>query len=383
MSAAARFASRIVPRRRKRALGLPKGTPFLPATPQTPRKALLAGDLPHRYLPATSCHLWKLETRNRKLLLSPRRMRAAAILGLGSSETDLKPFRQASSAIWTLGMPAHSADADAVLVFGGDGTLHRHLANLVRLSLPVLAVPCGSGNDFARALRLGTIADAVAAWREFCSAAKNAKTIDLGVISPLAPAPSDSSHTDASRYSPPGTRHYFCSVGGVGLDAETARRANRLPPWLRGHGGYALSLPAALFRFAPHRMRISRALPDQPEQLAAHLDQPVLMAAFANTPVYGGGMKIAPRAQMDDGQLDVCIVREVGKLKVLRLFPTVYFGRHLNIPQVDYFQAARLRIETEAPLDVYADGEYVCHTPIDVSLARGGLRVIVPSNASF
>jgi diacylglycerol kinase (ATP) len=301
-------------------------------------------------------------------------MRAAAILGLGSSEKDLQPFRQASSALWTLGMPAHSTDADAILIFGGDGTMHRHLAHLVRLNLPVIVVPCGSGNDFARALKLRAVADTLLAWREFSSGGKNVKAIDLGVISPLA----------AAGEAPAPHKHYFCCVGGAGLDAETARRANRLPRWLRGHGGYALSLPAALFRFAPHRMKISRAMPDQPEQLAAHLDQPVFMAAFANTPVYGGGMKIAPRAQMDDGQLDICVIREIGKFKLFRLFPTVYFGRHLDIPQVDYFQAARLRIETDVPLEVYADGEYVCRTPIDVSVARAALRVIVhPSNAGF
>lgn len=294
-------------------------------------------------------------------------MRAAAILGLGSSEKDLKSFRQAANASWMMGMPAASADADVILIFGGDGTVHRHLAQLVKLDLPVLIVPCGSGNDFARALKLRRFRDALAAWQGFCLGANNVKTVDLGVISPLA---------DAGEAPAPHT-HYFCCIGSVGLDAETARLANRLPSWLRGHGGYALSLPAALFRFSPHRMKISRTTLDQSEPLAMHLDQPVFLAAFANTPVYGGGMKIAPRAQMDDGQLDVCAIREISKLRLFSLFPTVYFGRHLGITQVDYFQTARLRIETEVPLEVYADGEYVCRTPIDVSVARGALKVIV------
>jgi len=300
-------------------------------------------------------------------------MRAAAILGLGSSEKDLKPFRQASSATWSVGLPAQSADADAILVFGGDGTIHRHLAQLVRLNLPLLIVPRGSGNDFARALMLRGVADALAAWRKFASGAGIVKTIDLGIISPLAsPDPSRTPH-----------KHYFCSIGGVGLDAETARRANRLPAWLRAHGGYALSLPAALLGFAPQRMKISRSLADQQEKLVAHFDQPAFLAAFANTPIYGGGMKIAPRAQMDDGQLDVCVIREIGKLKLFSLFPTVYFGRHLNIPQVEYLQTARILIETDAPLEVHADGEYVCRTPIEVSVARGALKVIVrPSHTA-
>ena len=65
------------------------------------------------------------------------------------------------------------------------------------------------------------------------------------------------------------------------------------------------------------------------------------------------------------------------RFKLLCLFPTIYFGRHLGIAQVEYFQTDGLRLDTEKPLDVYADGEYVCQTPIAVSVAPGALRVIV------
>ena len=68
----------------------------------------------------------------------------------------------------------------------------------------------------------------------------------------------------------------------------------------------------------------------------------------------------------------------MNKFKLLCLFPTVYFGGHLSIPQVEYFQTERLKLETEGPQEVYADGEYVCRTPIEVSVARKALRVIVP-----
>ena len=101
-------------------------------------------------------------------------------------------------------------------------------------------------------------------------------------------------------------------------------------------------------------------------------------AAFANAPSYGGGMEIAPQAQLDDGLLDVCIIGHMNKLKLFCLFPTVYSGRHLSIPQVEYFQAERFTLETEGPQDVYADGEYVGRTPIEISVARKALRVIVP-----
>jgi hypothetical protein len=78
-------------------------------------------------------------------------MRAAAIFGPGSSIEDLKPFQKGSDVTWLFGLPATSGAADAILIFGGDGTVHRHLPQLIKLRLPVLVVPCGSGNDFARA----------------------------------------------------------------------------------------------------------------------------------------------------------------------------------------------------------------------------------------
>ena len=89
-------------------------------------------------------------------------------------------------------------------------------------------------------------------------------------------------------------------------------------------------------------------------------------------------MKIAPQARLDDGLLDICVIRPMNKLRLFCLFPTVYFGRHLSIPQVEYFQTERLKLETDEPQDVYADGEYVCRTPIEVRIARAALPVIVP-----
>ena len=81
---------------------------------------------------------------------------------------------------------------------------------------------------------------------------------------------------------------------------------------------------------------------------------------------------------MDDGLLDVCVVGGVDPVKLFALFPTVYAGRHLGIREVDYFQAGRVRVETEHPLDVYADGEYVCQTPIDVSVQAKAIQLITP-----
>jgi diacylglycerol kinase (ATP) len=293
-------------------------------------------------------------------------MRAAAILGMGCSSSSLEPFQTDPIIDWRIGMPGAADQADVILLFGGDGTIHRHLSQLVKLGLPVLVVPAGSGNDFARALGLRRVRDSLAAWRRFCNREDNVRTIDLGIILPLG---ADARGAAAS--------HYFCSVAGLGLDGEAARRANELPRWVRGHGGYALTLVPTIFRFAAFPMKISTS--DEDAGWRTRSDRPTILAAFANTSTYGGGMRIAPRARMDDGQLDVCVIGGVDPFKLACLFPTVYFGRHLGIREVEYFQAARVRVETEAPFEVYADGEYVCQTPVEVSVEPAALRVIVGS----
>src|ERR1700722_11758200 len=238
-------------------------------------------------------------------------MRVAAILGLGCSPKALKAFQADTSLIgtkieWQMGMPASADQVDAILLFGGDGTIHRHLGQLVKLGVPVLLVPVGSGNDFARALGLLRERDSLAAWRKFCSGTNNVRTIDLGLITPLeaerdSATAGSASAASASANSALGSTtaaRYFCCVAGVGLDGEVSRRANRLPRWLRGHGGYALSLVPTIFTFAPLPMKILTPVEDPDENKDGNeswiprSEQPTLLAAFANTPFYGGGMKI-------------------------------------------------------------------------------------------
>jgi diacylglycerol kinase (ATP) len=293
-------------------------------------------------------------------------MHAAAILGLGCSEKNLKPFQADKTIDWRLGMPAASDQADIILIFGGDGTIHRHLSRLVKLGLPVLVIPAGSGNDFARALGFRRVRDSLAAWRRFGAGQDNVRAIDVGMITSL----------EAADRAPHESPRYFCSVAGVGLDAEVSRRAHALPRWLRGHGGYALTLARTLFRFAPQLMTIFAR--DEAGGWAIRSHQPSLLVAFANTAIYGGGMKIAPQAQIDDGRLDVCVIGDIDPFRLACMFPTVYFGRHLRIRKVNYFQAAHLRVETETPVAIYADGEYVCRTPAEVRVERGAVKVLTP-----
>ena len=287
-------------------------------------------------------------------------MRAIAILGPDVSPLYLALF--SGTACQILGHKRGEAlpSADAAIVLGGDGTVHHYLRDLSRLKIPLLMVPRGSGNDFARALGLKHDRDALAAWKRFLSTG-HARDIDLGIIAPLR---------DLSV--PP---RFFCNVGGAGLDSDANRRANAMPRWLRGRGGYVLGALGAIRSFSAQRFVVGAQQVGSPDK---RIDEPGLMLAFANGPAYGGGLRIAPAADLADGQLDVCFVRNVGKARLLRLLPKVFAGRHVNLPEVEYFKAARLRLATEIPLDVYADGEFVCRTPVEVSVVPKALRVIVP-----
>jgi len=158
-------------------------------------------------------------------------------------------------------------------------------------------------------------------------------------------------------------------MAGAGLDADANARANRLPSWLRSSAGYLFAAVQALFAFRPVKIQVSTR--DRTENRKA------LLIAVGNAHRYGGGIKIVPEAQVDDGLLDVCLVGEISKLKVFFCLPIIYFGGHTRLKEVEYFQAGIVQIESDPALDVYADGELVCRTPVDLSLVRQGLRVIV------
>jgi len=282
-------------------------------------------------------------------------MRAAAIFGIGSPPRIFRRLEQIPNTACLRGIPETSIDADAVAVFGGDGTLHRHLDRLVKLQLPVLVVPCGSGNDFARSLGIKSGNHALKVWERFAAGSGLVRDVHLGRICFTQ---------DGER-----TSRYFSCTCGVGLDAEVARRANALPGFLRRRGGYGWSLFPSLARFEPLAVRLRSG--------DSMREEKVFFAAIANTPYFGGGMKVAPRAKLDDGLLDVCVVGEMSKFRLLRNFPKIYSGRHLGVGGVSYFQTESVRVETDGPQAVYADGEYVGETPVQATVVPKALRVIV------
>jgi len=214
-------------------------------------------------------------------------------------------------------------------------------------------VPTGSGNDFAKTLGIGSEQTALLAWRQFCADEKNVREIDLGVIQ-----------------SARGEEIFFCCVAGLGMDTDANTRANHMPASLKRAGGYLLAALQALAAFKPVEISIMSELRE--------IRREAFFIAVGNAHRYDGGMKITPRDKRDDGLLDICLVNKMNKLKLLCWMPTIFFGEHLRLKEVEYFQTARLRIETGRELELYADGEYACQTPVAIRLLTRALRVIVP-----
>jgi len=275
----------------------------------------------------------------------------AAIFKPNVPESRLAPFREGVEVNWFNEL---KPNLDAALILGGDGSVHRYLRQLHELQIPFLHVPIGSGNDFASSLGIKNPKSALAAWKRFVTKRDNIRSIDLGTV-----------------HCPPSTVHFFANVAYFGIDSDVTRRANLLSPFWRANGGYILSLFPALLNYKSPKVLLT--IDGQP------LEKHVFIAVAANGTRYGRGLRIAPCAEMSDGQLDLCLVRDLPRLKVATLFPSAYFGQHLRVKEVEYFRFRKLRIDSESPIDVYGDGELVCQAPVDISLIPNGLRVIVPT----
>jgi diacylglycerol kinase (ATP) len=333
-------------------------------------------------------------------------VRVAAILHPYEKDKIVEPFRLAGANVFR-GNSLEAGDLpDAVIVFGGDGSVHRVIQALAGSDRPLLVVPTGSGNDFASAIGIRSLADSLRAWEAFVGGHGRTRTIDLGVITPMTeqppvededavPVPGQTFVREDGTFQKPKRKlapaimrqhlhflydaikseRYFCCVAGAGLDSQTNRLANKLPSPMRRLGGYLACAVLSLLRYRPQTMTVSLA--DEDGSFRARVSEPAWLVAVGNAPSYGRGMRIAAQAQLNDGHLDVCFVRRASRLRVLTVLHTVFRGDHLQLPEIEYFPARDLWLESELPLAIYADGEYVCDTPAEIRVRTAAVRVIV------
>jgi len=238
----------------------------------------------------------------------------------------------------------HAADAGEVpVVMSGDGLIGIVGGALAGTGVPLGMIPGGRGNDLARVL--GIPADPAGAVEVLV--AGETREIDVGEAN--------------------GQR--FLGIASVGFTSDANRIANRTR-LVRGNFVYAYAALRALVAWKPARFSIR--VGEQRMRFSGY------SVSAANSKAYGGGMFIAPDAELDDGQFDIVIVGEVGKLRFLRNLPQVFKGTHVDNDEVRIFRAPHLELSASRPFAVYADGEHLTNLPASLRLLPRALSVVAP-----
>ena len=255
--------------------------------------------------------------------------------------------------------PAHARDlvadavargTDALVVVGGDGVISLALQALAQNKIPLGIVAAGTGNDHAREYGI-PVGDPAAAVDVIL--AGHTETIDLGLIRGAD-----------------GAATWFGTVAATGFDSLVSDRVNRMR-WPHGRMRYNLAIVAELskLRLLPFRLVL-----DGEREIVTELT----LAAFGNTRSYGGGMMICPGADHADGLLDITMIRSGSRTRLMRLFPTVFKGTHVDLDEVITDRARTVTISSPG-INAYADGEYACPLPVEISAVPGALKILLPT----
>jgi diacylglycerol kinase (ATP) len=246
---------------------------------------------------------------------------------------------------------------DVIVAAGGDGTVQHVMNGLLPGDVPLGIIPLGRGNDLARGL--GIPPDPRAAAEVLLKGQE--RVIDLaraGIEEETARRPEPQSIL-------------YAGIAGVGFDSVATRYANEPARRLHGRFAYALGVMRCLRSYCAQPLEITSD--------AQNFSGDVMFAVVANNSAYGNGVKIAPRALLNDGLLDVCIIPAMSKWELLRWIPRAYRGGHLAHPGIVYFQARRITLRSTARLELFGDGESITELPATIEVLPGALRVLSPA----
>jgi YegS/Rv2252/BmrU family lipid kinase len=232
------------------------------------------------------------------------------------------------------------------VVVSGDGLVGAIGGAMAGSETPLGIVPGGRGNDLARVL--GIPDDPAAAVAVL--AAGESRRIDVGEAN--------------------GKR--FLGIASVGFDSEANRLANETS-FMRGNLVYAYAAVRTLLGWKPGRFTIR--VGEERRRFSGY------SISVANSRAFGGGMFIAPDAELDDGEFDIVSVGEVGKLRFVGNLPKVFKGTHVDEDEVRVFRAAQLELTASRPFPVYADGEHLTDLPVSLRVLPRALSVLVPPTA--
>ena len=240
----------------------------------------------------------------------------------------------------------------AFIAMGGDGTLQLLVREVVGRDLQVGVIPAGGGNDFAAALGIQKdVSQAV----DVIVAGKF-RSVDVVRVRTAS-----------------GHEELYLGGGGLGLDAEAARYAcGKFVRW-PGRLRYVASAIAALREFPGLEIEA-----DFPESDLPQLKKRVLLAAALNTPTYGGGLRLAPDAQLDDGLLEIVMIEMLRKREVLALLPRLLLTGELRTKKVTRVRASKVRLVTQGESWFHGDGELLGRAPVEIEAMRGALKILAP-----
>ncbi len=235
---------------------------------------------------------------------------------------------------------------EAVVSMGGDGTLNEVVNGVAGSGVILGFIPAGSGNDFGRTFGVSS-RDTVGACKVIARA--KVQEINIGRV---------------------GERH-FINIAGAGFDAEVGLTANTWGKrYFRGYMAYVASILRQLVFYTPQEVDIEL------DGQVRHAK--VWFVAIANARYFGGGLMIAPQAELDDDLFDVCIVKEITKFELIKLIPKTFKGEHVHHQAVEMHRARRVRISSLAKMAVQADGEVLGMLPKEFYIATAKQKVFLP-----
>lgn len=233
-----------------------------------------------------------------------------------------------------------------VVAVGGDGTIGL-IAGALRGTAGRLAViPAGRGNDFARVLRIPEDAAQAAA----LILDGQEKVVDVGDVD----------------------GETFVCIASLGFDSDANRIANEAK-LVKGNLVYLYAALRALAGWKHANFTV--VVDGEAHQMRGWT------VAVANSQAYGGGMYIAPDAELDDGRFDVVLVAESNKRTFLKDLPKVFKGAHTSNPRVTVLRGSNVEISADRPFDIYADGDPIGSLPATVNMSPRSLKVLVPAGS--
>ena len=229
----------------------------------------------------------------------------------------------------------NSNSIKGVIAIGGDGLAHLVLQIVVPRKIAFSVIPAGTGNDFVRALGFSL----------------NEIRTQLNLVISNPPSKIDLGLADSE---------WFGAVLSTGFDSVVNEKANTLK-WPKGPMKYNVAIAMELPKFKPLHYVI-----ELDNQI---IETEAMLIAVGNGSSYGGGMKVCPDADLRDGLFDVMVLRPVSKLEFIKVFPTVFSGKHVEHRQVDIYRTKRVSLQAQAV--AYADGERIGGLPVRAECIAG------------